>query len=68
MNYATKKNSKMLVIICPTIGATPIENLNAILRVVELSGGMILKPCRVMENAIYSTIAKEEESEMPLPF
>ena len=44
MDYQTKNNSKMLVIICPTTGATPIENINAILRVVELSGGIILEP------------------------
>jgi hypothetical protein len=68
MNYATKNNSKMLVIVCPTIGATPIENLNAICRVVELSGGMIVKPCRIMENIYYDTIAREEESEQLLPY
>ena len=45
MDYQTKGNSKMLVIVCPTTGATPIENLNAVLRVVELSGGIILEPC-----------------------
>jgi len=62
MNYQTKDNSKMLVIICPTTGATPIENLNAVLRVVELSGGMILEPCPHMESNIYRTIARAEET------
>jgi hypothetical protein len=61
MDYQTKNNSKMLVIICPTTGATPIENINAILRVVELSGGMILEPCKVMEDNYYNAIARAEE-------
>jgi len=60
-DYQTKENSKMLVIICPTTGATPIENINAVLRVVELSGGMILEPCPHMERNIYHTIARAEE-------
>ena len=62
MDYFKKGNSKMLVIICPTTGATPIENMDAILRVVELSGGMILEPCKRMEKRIYRTIAEAEES------
>ena len=67
MNYATKENSKMLVIICPTVGATPIENLNAVLCVVEWSGGIIIEPCGTMESIYYGTIARAEESVKPLP-
>jgi len=62
MDYFKKENSKMLVIVCPTTEATPIDNLNAVLRVVELSGGMILEPCPHMESNIYHTIATAEET------
>jgi hypothetical protein len=68
MNYQTKENSKMLVIICPIAGAVSVANLNAVLRVIELSGGIILEPCCRMEDSIYDTIAREEESIKPLPF
>ena len=67
MDYQTKNNSKMLVIICPTTGATPIENINAILHVVELSGGIILEPCKVMEDNYYNAIARAEEQCSTLP-
>jgi len=62
MDYFKKENSKMLVIVCPTTGAAPIENLNAVLRVAELSGGMILEPCPHMESSIYHAIARAEET------
>jgi hypothetical protein len=61
MDYQTKNNSKMLVIICPTNGEVELANLNAVLRVAELSGSMILEPCHNMENGIYNAIATAEE-------
>ena len=60
--YFTKDNSTMCVFIAPTTGATPTDNLNAIFRVIELSGGMILEPCSHMESNIYHTIARAEET------
>ena len=63
MNYQTKENSKMLVIICPTKDAVDITNLNAVLRVTELSGGIILEPCSRMEDNIYHAIARAEQNQ-----
>ena len=60
MDYPKKSNSKMLVIICPTTGATPIENLNAILRVVQLSGGRIFEADDFVEDFYYGIIDKAE--------
>ena len=61
MDYLKKENSKMLIIICPTTGATPVENLNAILRVVELSGGTIIEPGNRTEDFYYGVIEEMEE-------
>jgi hypothetical protein len=59
--YFKKGNSKMIVAICPTTGATAVENMNAVNRVIELSGGVILEPCPLMENGVYHAIAVAEE-------
>ena len=61
MDYFKKGNSKMLVIICPTTGETSIDNLNAVLRVVELSGGKIFEPHKFVENFYYGIIDKAEK-------
>ena len=61
MDYFKKGNSKMLVIICPTTEATQAENLNAVLRVVELSGGAIFEPDKCVEDLYYGVIEEMEE-------
>jgi hypothetical protein len=60
MDYFKKRNSKMLIVICPTNGAVQVENLNTVCQAVELSGGQIIKPDKFIEDFYYGIIDRAE--------
>ena len=55
------ENSKMVIIICPTTTPAAIDNLNAVLRVAELSGGMVFEPHDFVEDFYYGIINRAEK-------
>jgi len=55
------ENSKMVIIICPTTDSVAIDNLNTVLRVAELSGGMVFELHDFVEDFYYGIINRAEK-------
>jgi len=61
-DYLKKENSFMFVAICPTTSSQmAMDNINTVNRVIEMTGGIIVYPCPVMEARLYREIAESEE-------